>query len=345
MHVDASKLAASLALVCLSTCVWSPVVEAKSKNSNTKQASKGPPAAVKGKDGTVQSMRGGTEKTVPLRTHSLYAPYVDSDLQNRWFDFGGSTIINTNKHVRLTQDRSSQAGWLWSRLALAPNSFEIEFEFRVDGKSSTLYGDGFAMWLTKGRAGMGPVFGSTDYWDGLGIFFDTYANSRHPYSFPRIYAIMNDGKKAYDVGKDGHGQELGACSIDFRRTEVAAKARLTYFKGKFTELAIHHNKWDEWTTCFVIPELELPQNPFMGFTAHTGDVHDNHDIVSITTSNIAYHAPPANAKPPPKRRTVPGSGFFSWLFGLLKWLVLVAFVVMAVMGYRAHKLKSAQKRF
>lgn len=103
----------------------------------------------------------------------MRAAYVDSDLQNRWFDFGGSTIINTNKHVRLTQDRSSQAGWLWSRLALAPNSYEIEIEFRVDGKSNTIFGDGFAVWLTKSRAGMGPVFGSTDYWDGLGIFFDT----------------------------------------------------------------------------------------------------------------------------------------------------------------------------
>ena len=101
------------------------------------------------------------------------AAYVDSDLQNRWFDFGGSTIINTNKHVRLTQDRPSQAGWLWSRLALAPSSFEVEFEFRVDGKSNNIFGDGFAMWLTKGRAGTGPAFGSTDYWNGLVIFFDT----------------------------------------------------------------------------------------------------------------------------------------------------------------------------
>ena len=76
------------------------------------------------------------------------------------FDFGGSAIINTNKHIRLTQDRKSQAGWLWSRLPLTPSNFEVEFEFRVDGKSNNLYGDGFAMWLTSDRAVQGPVFGS-----------------------------------------------------------------------------------------------------------------------------------------------------------------------------------------
>ena len=44
---------------------------------------------------------------------------------------------------------------------MTPTAFEVEFEFRVDGKSNSLYGDGFAMWLTKERAGFGPVFGST----------------------------------------------------------------------------------------------------------------------------------------------------------------------------------------
>ena len=75
-------------------------------------------AEQKGFNAPAVSLRGATEKTVPLRTHSLYArtssprlsasasagadgiertatAYVDSDLQNRWFDFGGSTIINT----------------------------------------------------------------------------------------------------------------------------------------------------------------------------------------------------------------------------------------------------------
>ncbi|GAA5857235.1 hypothetical protein JCM8547_009390 [Rhodosporidiobolus lusitaniae] len=309
------------------------------------------PAQAKGGPGGVGkgpavSLRGNTEKTVPLRTHSLYAPYVDSDLQNRWFDFGGSTIINTNKHVRLTQDRPSQSGWLWSRLALAPNSFEVEFEFRVDGKSNNIFGDGFAMWLTKARAQMGPAFGSADNWDGLGIFFDTYANSRHAYSFPRIYAILNDGKKSYEVGRDGQGQEIGACSIDFRRTDVTAKARLTYFKGKFTELAIHHAKWDEWTTCFAIEGLELPSNPFLGFSALTGDVSDNHDIISVTTSNVAYH-PAASSfqSSPPPRRGIPGASFFASLFSILKWVLLLVVVVAGVIAFRGKRAARDAKRF
>lgn len=39
------------------------------------------------------------------------------------------------------------------------------------------------------------------------------ANTRHTYSFPRIYAIMNDGKLQYDVGKDGQDQEIGSCAV------------------------------------------------------------------------------------------------------------------------------------
>jgi hypothetical protein len=29
---------------------------------------------------------GNGQKSVPLRTHSLYPPYLDSDLQSRWYN-------------------------------------------------------------------------------------------------------------------------------------------------------------------------------------------------------------------------------------------------------------------
>ncbi len=58
-------------------------------------------------------------------------------------------------------------------------------EFKIHGKNQ-LYGDGFAMWLTKERAKPGPVFGSADNFEGLGIFFDTYKNNRPGVVFPFV---------------------------------------------------------------------------------------------------------------------------------------------------------------
>jgi len=48
------------------------------------------------------------ERTLQLRTHSIYAPYIDQDLQNRWWDFGADAYINTNKYIRLTRNTPSQ---------------------------------------------------------------------------------------------------------------------------------------------------------------------------------------------------------------------------------------------
>lgn len=46
----------------------------------------------------------------------MHTLLLDDVLQSRWFDFGGHTVINTNKYIRLTSIQSSQQGYLWSRL-------------------------------------------------------------------------------------------------------------------------------------------------------------------------------------------------------------------------------------
>jgi len=61
---------------------------------------------------------------------------------------------------------------------LTATNWQVEFEFKIDGSNPVLFGDGMAVWFTKQRAQSGPVFGFMDYFEGLGIFFDTYANSR-----------------------------------------------------------------------------------------------------------------------------------------------------------------------
>ncbi|KAG0298641.1 hypothetical protein BGZ98_000135, partial [Dissophora globulifera] len=175
-------------------------------------------------------IRAEEEEVAPLRTHSIYMPYIDQELQNRWFDFAGDTIINTNRHIRLTQDKPSQTGILWSRLPITASNFQIEFEFKVGGKSDGLCGDGFAVWLTKERAEMGPVFGNRDNFEGLGIFFDTYANSRQAHTFPYVTAMLGDGKTKYDSDSDGNSNSIGSCESDFRGQNIPTKGRISYYR-------------------------------------------------------------------------------------------------------------------
>ncbi|KAI7626908.1 hypothetical protein KC319_g17437, partial [Hortaea werneckii] len=57
-------------------------------------------------------------KSIPLRTHSLQQPYLDSDMQSRWFDFGGTTVVRADQYIRLTSQQPSQSGWIFSRVPL-----------------------------------------------------------------------------------------------------------------------------------------------------------------------------------------------------------------------------------
>jgi len=262
------------------------------------------------------------DRTLQLRTHSLYAPYIDQDLQNRWWDFGADAYVNTNKYIRLTRNRPSQMGWLWSRLALTASNFVVEVEFKVSGDPSHLYGDGLAMWFTKDRAVEGPVFGSKDQFTGLGIFLDTYANDKHTYSFPRIVGIVGDGNKKYDFGHDGEGQEIGACSANFRRTNVATKLKVTYVKDGFLDVMIQYKAWDDWSPCFRVENISLPTNPFLGFSAMTGDVSDAHDIISVNSYSAIVSKPDA-ARNKHKKSSIFASAHPDAVKGGSTWLGLL----------------------
>ncbi|KAI9315724.1 legume-like lectin family-domain-containing protein [Dichotomocladium elegans] len=280
--------------------------------------------------------------SVPLRTHSISMPYIDDELQNRWFDFGGDVIINTNRQIRLTSTRQSQQGFLWSRLPLTAANFEIEFEFKVGGQTGHLYGDGFALWLTKQRSTIGPVFGSVDNFEGLGVFFDTYDNERaHRHTFPYISAMLGDGVKSYDNSVDGRNTELAGCEANFRSKSFPTKARLTYHKGNYVQLNVMWREEDEWDECFKVFDVQLPDQIYLGFTAHTGEVTDNHDIIGVTTKTLLPQA--KETKPAaPVKTSKSGSGFFSFI---LKLLAAAGLVGLLVVAYRAYEKNNRMKNF
>ncbi|KAI0669592.1 legume-like lectin [Trametes maxima] len=291
------------------------------------------------------------DRTVSLRTHSIYPPYIDQDLQNRWWDFGADSYVNTNKHIRLTRQVPSQMGWLWSRVPLTASNFVIEVDFKVSGDNNHLFGDGLAIWIAKERAQPGPVFGSIDKFEGLGVFLDTYANSRHPYAFPRITAMLGDGKTSYDQEHDGEANSIGACSANFRRTNVATKLKITYLREQYLNVKIHYKAWDEWTDCFTVHGLVLPLAPYIGFSAMTGDIADNHDIISVTTYSAVLSSPDAQrdkltgASSSSSSSRGGAASWFMFVFSLIGklFLALLAFAV-GVQIYRWWIMRQTNQR-
>ncbi|THY93992.1 hypothetical protein D6C93_05473 [Aureobasidium pullulans] len=289
-------------------------------------------------------------KSIPLRTHSLVQPYLDSDLQSRWWDFGGDTIIRADKHIRLTSDRPSQSGWIYSRVPLTATNWEIELEFDINGQGN-LFGDGFAMWVTTDRAQQGPVFGNKDKFEGLGIFFDTYKNNRPGVVFPYVMAMLGDGHTTYDQGHDGKANELAGCSArGLRNANTPTKARITYFQEKSLTLELMYKKEDEWTPCFEVPGVKLPGVTYLGFSAETGELSDNHDIIKVETKNLYSPSGAAgtpkdyskNAYKPNQYRKKEGGGW-GWFF--LKFVLFGLAVTGAYVGYTVFRANRRRDRF
>ncbi|KAJ3174816.1 hypothetical protein HK101_010823 [Irineochytrium annulatum] len=230
--------------------------------------------------------------------------------------------MEVNKYIRLAPDRQSKSGWLWSKVPFTSSSWIIEFEFKVSGAGTALYGDGFAFWFTSDREKMGPVFGNKDEFNGLGLFFDTYSNGRHRVcvgmtafggsyaryniTFPYVNAMVGDGKTKYDQSTDGRSNELGGCSADFRGKSHPTSAKIKYVRGGALEVlheeigllvgrmfnalglkvSLNIKGTNTWEPCFTAQNVSLPNFGYLGFSSHTGDASDNHDIIKIISNGI-----------------------------------------------------------
>ncbi|KAK6432821.1 hypothetical protein LTR95_011013 [Oleoguttula sp. CCFEE 5521] len=115
-------------------------------------------------------------------------------------------------------------------------------------------------------------------------------------------AMVGDGQTAYDSGNDGKANELAGCSArGIRNVDFPTRLKVTYFQDKELTVDLLYKKEDEWTRCFQIPNTKLPAVSYLGFSAETGELSDNHDIVSVETRNLysisgRTGTPPAGTK-------------------------------------------------
>lgn len=205
------------------------------------------------------------------------------------------------------------------------------------------------MWVTKERAEMGAVFGMKDQFEGLGLFFDTYKNNRPGTVFPYVMAMLGDGQTSYDKANDGKANELAGCSArGLRNSDFPTRAKVTYFQDKHLRVDLMYKKEDEWTMCFQVENVKLPETAYLGFSAETGELSDNHDIVSVETKNLyspsgqtGSAAGSSSYSRKKGRPEPPRSEGGSWFWTITK--VLLFFAVLGG-GYVAYTVYRTRRR-
>ncbi|XP_015247425.1 PREDICTED: VIP36-like protein isoform X2 [Cyprinodon variegatus] len=217
------------------------------------------------------------------REFSLSKPYqgVGSLGSSHW-ELMGDAMVTTDQ-VRLTPDMQSRQGAVWSRIPCHLKDWEMQVHFKVHGQGKkNLNGDGLAIWYTKERMQKGPVFGNMDNFTGLGVFVDTYPNEEKHIEriFPYVIAMVGNGSISYDHERDGRPTELGGCNAMVRNLKHDTFLFIRYVRRRLTVM-IDIDGQHEWRDCLDIPGVRLPLGYYFGASAITGDLSDNHDIISL----------------------------------------------------------------
>ncbi|XP_032680108.1 vesicular integral-membrane protein VIP36 isoform X2 [Odontomachus brunneus] len=290
------------------------------------------------------------------REHSLIRPYQGTGVMIPYWDFMGSTMV-TNNYIRLTPDLQSKQGALWNSIPCHVRNWELQVQFKVHGKGKDLFGDGFVIWYAKERMKPGPVFGNEDYFQGLAVILDTYSNHNGPHNHqhPYISAMINNGSLHYDHDRDGTHTQLAGCEAKFRNLDYDTHLAIRYEKDTLTVSKDISNK-AAWKECFSVKEIKLPTGYYIGISATTGDLSDNHDILSIRLFELELNdeedrsqiVPSAAFFEAPRTRVEdskePMSNMKLFLILLLATLVIIIFVIGTIMLYQQQQ-ENKRKRF
>ncbi|CAF1354829.1 unnamed protein product [Adineta steineri] len=203
-----------------------------------------------------------------------------------FWTFGGSAIASDDQ-VRVTPSIRSQKGWIWSNNPLTADHWLLDIKLRVTGRGR-VGADGMAIWFTDKPGVEGTVFGSNDQWKGLGIFLDSFDNDALQNN-PIIAVMINDGTKAYDHQHDGSSQIQGSCIRDFRNKPLPIRLKIEYINQALTIYINNGISQDDnaFEFCTRIDRAQLPQSGYLGVTAATGGLADDHDVLEFLTNTYS----------------------------------------------------------
>lgn len=217
--------------------------------------------------------------------NSLYGPYEAGAPNVIYWDLTGSSQLEQT-FIRLTPEETGKQGGLWNNYPVVSNDWELHIQFHIHGKDHPS-GSGLAIWYVHDILHLGPVFGSKDYFSGLGIFIHTEDPSHpHSHSHPYISAMVNNGTQSYEHNEDGTVHQVGGCHMPLRNLEWPTKIAVSYIGNVLTVFLDVEGK-EQWTQCFRSEGIHLPTHYYFGISASTDEVNaDNHDILYITALDM-----------------------------------------------------------
>lgn len=232
--------------------------------------------------------------SLPLQTLTFKQPYevVDGNGFRQIsgdFTIGGSTEVMKN-FVRLTTDRQSKRGHIWSKNVINRDEFATVITYRIHGQGKKWFGDGIGLWFThEPQWKDGENHGFTDAYTGFGIVLDTFHNVEHRGGHKDVTIQINDGTKRLD---DHNDEDKIGCDAAFRYHSSSAtfdpvfsSSRIRIkIKGNALEVDMDLNSTSTWKECYKgnLPfQSDWLRHATFGISASTGALADNHDILHV----------------------------------------------------------------
>jgi len=170
--------------------------------------------------------------------------------------------------------------------------------------------------------------------------------------------VINNATQGYDHDRDGTHTEFAGCESKFRGVDHDTYLSIRYYNDTLT-LKTDVDGSGNWEQCFEAEGIRLPTGLYFGLTAATGDLSDNHDVISIKTYML--DAPYSNSREdrsmiiPEAAHASPHRDHVEDLPQSTSWLkfffyLLLTLVGLAILGGVAFviyqkKQESSRKRF
>jgi len=160
----------------------------------------------------------------------------------------------------------------------------------------------------------------------------------------------------YDHDLDGTHTSLSGCEANVRGASQETYIAVRYERDRLTVSTDLEGK-NAWKLCFAVDGVRLPTGYYLGVSAATGDLSDNHDIISLKLYDIGVERkdeadvdyskilPSADQMAEPRERVEDPKGWSG--LRIFLYIILAVVIVGAIVGFLLYmkSQESSRKRF